>query len=293
MRETSGADSVYFAAMDVRALILRTAGTNCDGETVRALELAGARADLVYLGRAAAEPGMLDDYRVLVLPGGFSYGDYVAAGRVFGIELKRALAGALAAFVRRGGLVLGICNGFQVLLEAGLFDGGDGPAADGPRDVALYGNESDRFECRWVSLRAEECACPWLTPGQLLPVPVAHAEGRLAVRSPAALERLRRRGQIAFRYARGGLAARPGSPEPGPVPYPDCPNGSVDAIAGLCDPTGRVLGLMPHPERNVTPWHHPHWTRLGERSEGEGLPFFRSLVEYAAQSAHLPITTED
>ena len=118
------------------------------------------------------------------------------------------------------------------------------------------------------------------------------AEGRLAVRSPAALERLRRRGQIAFRYARGGLAARPGSPEPGPVPYPDCPNGSVDAIAGLCAPTGRVLGLMPHPERNVTPWHHPHWTRLGERSEGEGLPFFRSLVEYAAQSADLPITTE-
>ena len=260
------------------AMVMRTAGTNCDRETVLALEAAGAEVQLTHLQRVIEEPARLEDVQILVLAGGFSYGDDIAAGRVFGRELRHHLSRELRAFVDRGGLALGICNGFQILLEAGLLEapGGTGEQ-DGERDAALAANESGRFECRWVTLRVERCACPWLEQGDLIPSPVAHAEGRFVVRDDAALERLRSRGQIALRYAlsSGDVAGE----------YPECPNGSVESIAGICDPSGRVLGLMPHPERNVTPWHHPHWTRLPERAEGEGLPFYRRMVEVAAGGA--------
>lgn len=259
-----------------QALVLRTAGTNCDDETVRALSLAGAEPQRAHLHRILAEPARLDEVSLLVIPGGFSYGDDVAAGRVFGAELRHHLRSALDAFVGRGGYVLGVCNGFQVLIESGLFDDPEAPSG-ATRDVALTGNASDRFECRWVTLRAEDSACSWLTAGELLPCPAAHAEGRFVVRDTATLERLRARRQIALRYVS----------EDGSAPsYPDNPNGSVDDIAGLCDPSGRVLGLMPHPERNVTPWQHPHWTRRRATGspprEGEGLRFWRALVDAAA-----------
>jgi phosphoribosylformylglycinamidine synthase len=306
-----------------RALVLRTAGINCDGETVRALELAGAEADLLHLKRVLSEPARLDEYELIVIPGGFSYGDDVAAGRVFGLELRSALGQRIAAFVERGGFVLGVCNGFQVLVEAGLFElppvlerdrvperplvperqgaprrapatkhsssrsGASGarssgaPSSDlsnaraaGARNVALYDNASNRFECRWISIEAHDCAAVWLAAGERMPVPIAHGEGRFVVRDAATLQRLKDHRQIAFRYVRSD-----GSPAEG---YPDNPNGSVEAIAGICDPTGRVLGLMPHPERNITPWNHPCWTRLAPRSEGEGLGFYRRLVEAAS-----------
>jgi len=254
------------------ATVLRTAGTNCDRETVLALEAAGARVDTVHLGRLIEDPSRLERSALLVLPGGFSYGDDVAAGRVLGHELRHFLAEALGEEVARGGFVLGICNGFQVLVDTGLLEGS--PESARRRTVALTGNASARFECRWVTLRSEACACPWLVAGELWPMPVAHAEGRLLTADHAALEGLRERGQIALRYATpdGEIAAD----------WPDCPNGSLESIAGLCDPSGRVLGLMPHPERNVTPWHHPNWTRLADRTEGEGLEFYRRLVEVAA-----------
>lgn len=262
----------------VRAVVLRSAGTNCDGETVAALGLAGAEVDLLHLNRVSADPARLFDYGILVIAGGFSYGDYVAAGRVFAYELRHRLAGPLRDFVARGGYVLGVCNGFQILVDTGLLEGPDAaPEGELPpiaeREFALTGNESGRFECRWSVLRTEPSACAWLEPGELLPCPSAHAEGRFVVRDDAVLRRLAERGQIALRYvtADGGEAG-----------YPDCPNGSVDRIAGICDPTGRVLGLMPHPERNITPWQHPRWTRLGPRAEGEGLRFYRRLVSAAA-----------
>jgi phosphoribosylformylglycinamidine synthase subunit PurQ / glutaminase len=279
-----------------RALVLRTAGINCDGETVRALEMAGARVDLLHLKQVLAEPARFDDYGLLVIPGGFSHGDDVAAGRVFGLELRHGLAHETSAFVRRGGFVLGVCNGFQVLVEANLFEGAlTEPSSSEPpfqkrrastapskgetsilavRNIALYDNASNRFECRWVTIEAQDCVCPWLAAGELMPVPVAHGEGRFAARDAATIRRLEANRQIAFRYVRAD-----GSPAKS---HPDNPNGSVEAIAGICDPTGRVLGLMPHPERNITPWNHPHWTRLGPRSEGEGLAFYRRLVEAAS-----------
>ena len=266
---------------DVRALVLRSAGTNCDGETLQALRMAGADCELVHLNALSDDPARLDDVSILSIAGGFSYGDYVAAGRVFGFELRRRLADPLHRFVERGGLVVGICNGFQILIELGMLpDPGLGPAG---RGVALTDNESGRFECRWVTLRSEDCVCPWIETGDLLPVPVAHAEGRFVVRDPETLAGLYERRQVALTYV------DPCAPDRGDanerVPYPWNPNGSIANIAGISDPTGRVLGLMPHPERNVLPWNHPQWTRMAERDEGEGLGFFRRMVEVAAGTA--------
>lgn len=256
----------------IRALVLRTAGTNCDGETVHALELAGARADLLHVARVVAEPQRFDAYSLLVLPGGFSYGDDIAAGRVLGFEMRHHLGEQLERFVARGGYVLGVCNGFQALVDTGLLEG---PGQGGPdRSFALAANASGHYECRWVTLKCEASACTWLDQGVLWPVPVAHGEGRFVVRDAETLARLKRNRQVALRYVRAD-----GSPARG---YPDSPNASIEDIAGVCDETGRVLGLMPHPERNITPWHHPQWTRRAPRAEGEGLAFYRQLVEAAA-----------
>lgn len=254
-----------------KALVLRAAGTNCEDETARALESSGAEVDVLHVRALLRTPGRLADYRICVIPGGFSYGDDVAAGRVFGLEVARGLGTELRAHVERGGLVLGVCNGFQVLVEAGLFE----PDAGGreQRSIALTGNASNRYECRWVELETQDCACPWLVPGERFPVPVAHAEGRFVVREPAVLERLRAARQIALTYVVDG------APGEG---YPADPNGSVGHVAGICDPSGRVLGLMPHPERNLTPWNDPHWTRSPRRSEGPGMTFYRRMVETAA-----------
>jgi len=255
-----------------QALVLRTAGTNCDAETARALRMAGAEAEVLHLARLLEAPARLDELEIVVLAGGFSYGDDVAAGRVWGLELRHGLQQALRAFVDRGGLLLGVCNGFQVLVESGFFDP---ERSAGERDFALTHNESNHYECRWVTLEGQDCACPWIVPGERMPTPVAHAEGRFTVRDAAVLERLRERRQIALRYV-------PSDGE-GAADYPANPNGSVDGIAGICDPTGRVLGLMPHPERNLDPWQHPQWTRLaGEREVGEGLAFYERLVAHAA-----------
>ena len=264
------------ASTGPKALVLRAAGTNCDGEAVEALERAGARPERIHIAELARHPELLEPAAIVLLPGGFSYGDYVAAGRLFGRELRQRLGDALERHVDRGGFVLGICNGFQVLVELGLLEGLDAKGqrrGDDARTLALVDNASGRFECRWVHLRSETSQCPFLVPGEIWPVPVAHGEGRLVVSSPERLEELRSRGQIALRY----VTAEGGQPE-----YPELPNGSLEEIAGLCDPTGRVLGLMPHPERNQRPWHHPRWTRLGPREEGEGLALFRRLVHLAA-----------
>ena len=260
----------------VRAMVLRAAGTNCDRESVRALELEGASVELVHLNTLVAEPERLDDIQLLLLAGGFSYGDYVAAGRVFGHRLRKELGGALQRFVERGGYVLGICNGFQILVDTGLLELPPCPRG-GERSVSLYVNESDRFECRWVTLKNGASQAGWLpSDGALLPVPLAHAEGRIVVSDERVLALLEERGQVALRYV-----SADGAPAQG---FPENPNGSAGDIAGLCDPTGRVLGLMPHPERNLTPWNHPLWTRMPARSEGEGRAFFRALLG-AAQGA--------
>ena len=270
----------------VRALVLRAAGTNCDGETVRALELAGAATELVHVNALSADPRRLDEARIIVIPGGFSYGDYVAAGRVFGLELRTRLAEPLARFVEGGGILVGICNGFQVLVELGMLE--DPGLSGRERRIALTDNASNRFECRWVTLRSERCVCPWLVPLERMDVPVAHAEGRFVVRDQGVLQELFARGQVALTYVDpGDASATPAGPDAAELPFPLNPNGSVANIAGICDPSGRVLGLMPHPERNLFPWNHPRWTRLPARETGEGLAFYRRMVA-AARGAATP-----
>jgi len=270
-------------ATKVKALVLRTAGTNCEDESARALVRAGADAEIARTDALARDPERLAGYGVLVFAGGFSYGDDLGSGRVWGHELRvGGLGETLRRHVDRGGIVLGVCNGFQVLVESGLFEPDTRPEE---RSIALYANASNHYECRWVTLREHGGNCAWLEDGREWPCPVAHGEGRLVVRDEATLARLRAAGQVALTYVSAG--AKPGAANP--AGYPANPNGAVADIAGLSDPTGRVFGLMPHPERNLDPWNHPEWTRLqaggARRTEGEGLSFWRRMVEVAARGS--------
>ena len=250
-----------------KVCVLRAAGTNCDGETVTACERAGAEAERVHVNRLIESPKLLSQYQMLIIPGGFTYGDDIAAGKVLAVQLANTLADAVAAFVDADKLVIGICNGFQVLVKTGLLPDG----AIGPQKVTLTSNDSNRFEDRWVTLRVDSSKSVFVEAGGQLYLPVAHAEGKFVPGDERTLNRLRTSGQVVFRYV---------APGGGPADYPHNPNGSVDDIAGICDDSGRILGLMPHPERHIEPWHHPQWTRKGLAPEGDGLAIFRNAVKH-------------
>ena len=261
--------------MPVRALILTGYGVNCDAETARAFERCGADARRVHLNDLIAEPNQLTDCAILAVPGGFSFGDDIASGRVLANRLRYRLGDPLQRFIAGGKLVIGICNGFQVLVKMGLL-----PASDGAmkQTATVTHNDSARFEDRWVRLAVESATpCVWLKGIESLRLPVRHGEGKFIVQDDALLAALRKHGQIALRYATPDGALAEGA-------YPANPNGSVDDIAGICDPAGRVLGLMPHPEAYMDATNHPAWTRGGSpEGEGEGLQVFRNAVEFAAK----------
>jgi phosphoribosylformylglycinamidine synthase len=246
--------------------VLRTAGINCDEETVFAWQQAGADAQRIHVDRLIEAPGLLGDAHVMTVPGGFSYGDDIAAGTILAQQLVNHLADPIRAFIDAGGLMLGICNGFQVLLKARFLPDLDA----GPPQVTLTMNDSARFEARWVTVQVETDRCCFLRPGMRLRLPVAHAEGKIAVAGPQVVDALRDGGRIALRY--GDADGRPGG-------YPVNPNGSIDHIAGLTDATGQILGLMPHPERHVDPMHDPLYTRTGRAHEPDGLTVFRAAVD--------------
>jgi phosphoribosylformylglycinamidine synthase subunit PurQ / glutaminase len=252
-----------------RVLVLRAAGTNCDQETAEAFRRAGGRPDMLHVFRLFEAPERLHDYRILAIPGGFTYGDDVAAGAVLAAEMRARLLPDLKRFVEGGGLVLGICNGFQVLVKAGLLPALGGLGERG--DLTLTWNDSGRYEDRWVRLRVDTDLTPFFTKGDVIDCPVAHAEGKIVVSDPSVVERLRAAGQVVVTYL---------GPQGEEAEYPWNPNGSEAGIAGVCDPTGRVLGLMPHPERNIDPTHHPRWTREGETGGGVGLRVFTNAVEH-------------
>jgi phosphoribosylformylglycinamidine synthase len=236
------------------ALVVQAPGTNRDGDVSFALDLAGAEPRIVLLSDLLADPAPLDDARLLVLPGGFSHADSLGAGRMFGLELALGVGDLLHAFVDSGRPVIGICNGFQTLVRTGLLPGGS-------RSAALGHNANGSFQCRWVSLTPASELCVW-TRGLDEPIdcPIAHGEGRFTC-DDETLDALRSNDQIALRYAGSN------------------PNGSVDDIAGVCDPTGLVLGLMPHPENHVIARQHPRHRR-GPQG-GLGLRLFENGVRVA------------
>jgi len=253
---------------EVRAIILRAAGTNCDRETEHALALAGAQADRVHVNRAIEDKALLEGYHILVFPGGFSYGDDVAAGKILANQVVHHLSDPMRKFIDDGKLVLGICNGFQVLVKMGVLPGGNEFRQE---DVTITFNDSGKFEDRWVYLAPQTTRCVFLEPERRIYLPIAHGEGKVVTKNDEALQKLKSEGCIAFKYVDA-------SGEEGP--YPINPNGSTESIAGLTDRTGRVLGLMPHPERYVRRTQHPHWSRLGEDLDPDGIKLFRNAVRY-------------
>jgi phosphoribosylformylglycinamidine synthase len=250
----------------VRTLILRAPGTNCDAETAFAFQQAGADVSLVHVNQLIRKGERLSDYQIMAIPGGFTYGDDIAAGKVLANELRLKLGEDIPGFIEAGGLILGICNGFQVLVKAGLLPE---PASHLPQQLTLADNDSGKFECRWVHLEVnKECSCVFTGGIDSMYLPVAHGEGKV-VAPPDGQPKL----NVALRYTdeQGDSSAG----------YPHNPNGSVGNIAGICDSSGRIFALMPHPERHVRGTQHPQWTKLGARSYGDGFPIFLNAVKWA------------
>ncbi len=264
---------------DVRALIITGFGLNCEAESARAFELAGATAEQVHLNDLLDGRRALDEFHILVFIGGFSFGDHIASGRVLANRLKRRLAEPIQQFVADGKLVVGICNGFQVLVKLGVLPGLDGDYRR--QSVTLTWNDTGVFRDAWVHLAIEpDSPCIFTRGLDPLYLPVRHGEGKFLALDDATLDRLESEGLVACRYA----DADTGEPTDA---YPHNPNGSTHAIAGLCDPTGRIFGMMPHPEAFLFPWNHPHYSRLrltgDEPTAGGGLPLFRNAVAFARE----------
>lgn len=240
----------------VRVIVLRAPGINCEAETQYAWRLAGAECDVVHLNRVIEVPGLLSEYDILTVPGGFSYGDDISAGRIFATRLQHYLSDALSGFVDRGRAVLGICNGFQILAKCGLL-------RPGGSACTLAFNDNGVYTCRWITARCEVDHCVFLESGRDYFLPMAHAEGRFSVADDAMLDpRI-----VGLRYVDG-------APRQGPTN----PNGSVRDVAGLTDATGLVLGMMPHPERFVHRSHCPIGG-VGLDREPDGLSIFRAAVQ--------------
>jgi len=253
---------------DVRAIVVRAAGINCDLETDYALQTVGAEVERIHVNRLIEQQTLLDDYHILVFPGGFSYGDDVAAGKILANQVTHHLADHVRKFIDDGKLVLGICNGFQVLVKTGILPGGESFKQE---DVTITYNDSGKFEDRWVYLAPQTSRCVFVEPERQIYLPIAHGEGKVVTKDQPALDRLHADDYVAFKYVDA-------NGEEGP--YPVNPNGSMDSIAALTDGTGRVLGLMPHPERFIRRTQHPHWSRLGEDLDPDGIKIFRNAVRY-------------
>jgi len=240
-------------------------GTNCDVETGFAFQTAGAEVALVHVNELINREQRLADYQILVVPGGFTYGDDISAGKVLANELRLKLGDDILRFIEDGGLVLGICNGFQAMIKAGILPG----LPDSNSLLTVAGNDSGRFECRWVCLKVNEGSPCVFTRGiERMYLPVAHGEGKVVTDLTLLPE-----ANIALYYTdeQGNIDAV----------YPHNPNGSAGNIAGLCDASGRVFALMPHPERHIRGTQHPRWTREGAKKYGDGFQIFLNAVKWA------------
>ncbi len=286
-----------------RALVLRAPGINCDRETAHACRLVGFETDLLHINQLLKAPERLLDYHFLVIPGGFSYGDDLGAGTLLAKNLAIHLGRQLEQFIDEGRLVLGICNGFQALVRAGLLPGMRSWSLDAFQIPvsSLTNNASAQYECRWVTLSTQPGPCIF-TRGidHHIELPVAHGEGQFVLAEPALLSALQDHGQVALVYTINAGQISPSSATPQfsmlaqdssqPVPYPDNPNGSVGDVAGICNAQGNVFGLMPHPERYVHALQHPQ--RQDIEGQGDGLLLFKNAFEYARNMAAIkqPVT---
>lgn len=247
-----------------KALILRAPGTNCDVETAFAFEMVGVSAERVHINRIIESPTLLDEYQIFCIPGGFSFGDDIAAGRILANQILNRLSDAVESFRSSDKLVLGICNGFQVLVKTGFLT----PPDEDGLTATLTWNDSGRFIDRWVRLRSSGDQCVFLRGLNEIYLPIAHAEGRFVAKDEQTLDAMESAGQLALRYESNGSS--------------DNPNGSSRDIAGICDQSGRVFGLMPHPERHILSTQHPRWTREGLSENPDGVGIFRNAAEYFA-----------
>lgn len=246
----------------VKALLIRTAGTNCDAETSYALSLSGAKVKILHMRELLKNPKKILHYPICVIPGGFSYGDDISAGKIFANELKFRLGDVLQEFVNRRRLLIGICNGFQVLVKTGFLPGLDESAAL-EQKVSLARNSSGKFQCEWVKIKKEKSKAHWLEElPENFELPIAHGEGRFVVKTQKILEELEKNHQVVFRYITN-------------------PNGSVHSIAGICNPAGNVIGMMPHPERFISHFQQPSWTRTQFRQPTPGFLFWKCAIKQA------------
>lgn len=255
-----------------RVLVLRAPGTNCDVETAYAFELAGAEPVRLHVNQIIAQPALASTFQILCFPGGFSYGDDIAAGRILATQLHTFLNDVLESFRQKDRLVLGICNGFQIMMRLGIFF----ESTIKTQPATLTWNKQGRFEDRWVHLKPETENCVFLRGIDSMYLPIAHAEGRFLFRDDQAKSELESQKQVVLRYC--GPNGTSGADS---LPFPHNPNGAQGNIAGICDPSGRIFGLMPHPERHLFATNHPQWTRRDVQPEhGEGLKIFENAVAY-------------
>jgi phosphoribosylformylglycinamidine synthase len=264
---------------DVRVLILTGLGLNCEAETEAAFRMVGARPERVHLLDVLEGNGAprLSDYSILAFIGGFAFGDHMGAGFVFANKIRWRLYDQLTEFIDRGGLALGICNGFQTMVRLGMLPGLDGDYRT-PR-ATLAPNDRLGYRDAWVRLAFDPASpCVWTRGLTEMELPARHGEGKFVTESPELLKRLEAAKQVAARYV--GPDGRP------TMDWPHNPNGSPRAVAGVCDPSGRLFGLMPHPDAYLYPFHHPRWRRRELEGslprEGEGLAVFRNGVDAAA-----------
>lgn len=256
-----------------KVIVLRAAGTNCDEETRFSFELCGGDSELVHVNQLLRGEKSLRDYHILVVPGGFTYGDDLGAGRVLANILRFKLREQMEEFISGGKLVLGICNGFQVLVKSRYLPGLDGET----QEATLSFNDSGRFEDRWVYLKRDGDDSCVFTQGMedVIYLPVAHSEGKFVPKDEETFRKLEKNNQAVLRYV---------DASGNPAGYPYNPNGSLGNVAGVCDPTGKIFGLMPHPERHILPTQHPRWTRWNPKEEPHGLPFFRNGIEWVSKN---------
>jgi phosphoribosylformylglycinamidine synthase len=268
--------------MQPRVAVLSGFGINCETETMAVFEMAGAKADRIHVNRLVTGEINLEDYHIMAVPGGFSFGDHLGSGRLMGNRLRFGLREQVRGFVKSGKPVIGICNGFQVLVKMGLLPGDDDVSLTQTASLAL--NDSGHYENRWVTLEFNsESHCIWTKGMTRIRVPVRHGEGKFVTADKNLLDDWSEAGQLVVKYVDPSTEYPSSSDDV--LPYPISPNQSWRNIAGVCDPSGLVFGLMPHPEANHSTWLGATWTRENiEHGEGEGMIIFRNAVNYVIEN---------